>query len=66
VTARPGRQRRAARLLVVDDQQRLLLFRDTDRGAGARKRITPDLFDSGVPEADLGVHEETTAPVDRV
>ena len=40
--ARPIRRRRTARILLVDDADRLLLFRDSDPGlAGSRWWITP-------------------------
>ena len=56
---RPRRTRRTVRLLVVDDQERLLLFRDTDPGIpGSRWWITPGGgVDPGETDLEAGVRE---------
>lgn len=56
---RPLRTRRTVRLLVVDDQDRLLLFRDTDPGIpGSRWWITPGGgVDPGESDLQAGVRE---------
>jgi len=56
---RPTRSRRTVRLLVVDDRDRLLLFRDTDPGLpGTRWWITPGGgVDPGESDLQAGVRE---------
>ena len=56
---RPRRTRRTVRLLVVDDQERLRLFRDTDPGIpGSRWWITPGGgVDPGETDLEAGVRE---------
>jgi 8-oxo-dGTP pyrophosphatase MutT (NUDIX family) len=56
---RPRRRRRTVRLLVVDDSERLLLFRDTDPGLpGTRWWITPGGgVDPGESDLEAGVRE---------
>jgi 8-oxo-dGTP pyrophosphatase MutT (NUDIX family) len=56
---RPRRTRRTVRVLVVDDQERLLLFRDTDPGIpGTRWWITPGGgVDPGETDLEAGVRE---------
>lgn len=61
---RPRRTRRTVRLLVVDGEDRLLLFRDTDPGLpGSRWWITPgggvDPGESDVAAGVRELHEET-------
>jgi 8-oxo-dGTP pyrophosphatase MutT (NUDIX family) len=62
--ARPVRHRRAARVLVVDDRGRILLFRDSDPGLPGRHWwITPgggvEEGESDLQAAVREVHEET-------
>ncbi len=66
---RPRRTRRTARLLVVDDRDRLLLFADTDPGLpGSRWWITPgggiDPGESEVAAALRELEEETGLRLD--
>ena len=60
---RPSKQRRAARVLVVDDRDRLLLFHDSDLGLGVRMWITPgggvDPGESDLEAAVRELREET-------
>lgn len=56
---RPRRTRRTARILVIDDRDRLLLFRDTDPGLpGSRWWITPGGgIDPGETDIEAAVRE---------
>jgi 8-oxo-dGTP pyrophosphatase MutT (NUDIX family) len=58
-TARPWRHRSAARVIIIDDQERILLFRDTDPGYPQRSWwVTPGGgIDPGETEEQAAVRE---------